>query len=151
MRARPRDRHQLLRVPRVRGGTDVNLVVTIPGRPPTPNNGPRNNWAAAAAERKQWRGDAHKIARDAVNRAGWERADLVRVHVVFVVPTHGRRDWSNLIASLKPLEDGLVDAGVMLDDSLDVIQSYTFGHRYERGIAATEFHVERVDAGGLGL
>jgi crossover junction endodeoxyribonuclease RusA len=135
----------------VRGGTVVKLTVVIPGRPPTPNNGPRNNWAAAAAERKQWRGDAHKIARDAVNRAGWPGADLVRIHVVFVVPTHGRRDWSNLIASLKPLEDGMVDAGVMRDDSLDVIQSYTFGHRYERGIAATEFHVERVDAGGLGL
>lgn len=130
------------------------LLIYIPGRPPTPNStGGRNSWAVGAKERAQWKQDAHRLAVDAVNRARWPEAQRVRLTITFVVPTHGRRDWDNLVAGTKPLTDGLVAAHVMSDDSIDVVAELVLRSRYERGIAGTEYLVERLEVPqeGMGL
>ena len=137
-----------------RAAARPQLVVYVPGRPPTPNStGGRNSWAAGARERAEWKDTARKLAVDAVNRARWPEAQRVRLTITFVVPTHGRRDWDNLVAGTKPLTDGLVAAHVMSDDSLEVVAELVLRWRYERGIAGTEYTVERLEVPqeGLGL
>ena len=43
----------------------------------------------------------------------------VQMHLTFVVTTKRRRDLDNLIASMKSGIDGIVDAGLIRDDSAD--------------------------------
>lgn len=96
-----------------------DLVVVVPGRPPTPNV--RLHWAALARSRSELRGWARLAALEAIGRtpaAYPYRA--ATVEATFLVRSRRRRDPDNLIASLKPLVDGLVDAGVLTyDDRLD--------------------------------
>jgi Holliday junction resolvase RusA-like endonuclease len=136
------------------------LVVEIPGRPPTPNARP-GNWPQAYRERIHWRDVAATYAGEARRRyeingplpslystLGVKLAapaqmplDAAFVEVMFVVPTRSRRDLDNLIAGSKPLTDGLVAAGVLKDDSTDVIRRMAFGVQYEHGKTATIYTI----------
>lgn len=57
--------------------------------------------------------------------AGWKaralrigpQAERIDVGLIWAVTTGHRRDEENLVATLKPLCDGLVDAGVVPDDT----------------------------------
>lgn len=134
--------------------TEPTLFLAIPGRPPTPNTSSRyGNRFEARRVSNQWRQDACRIAQDARNRAGWVMPARAQLHITFVFPTHGKHDWDNLMASTKPLTDGLRDAKVLGDDSTDYLVSVTLGWRYQRGYAATEYTIMAVEAdqGGLEL
>jgi hypothetical protein len=103
------------------------LRIEIPGRPPTPNV--RRHWRTIARDNAEWKGTASVVA--AAAKREWERRHGMRWHpledavvgVVFIVGTKAVRDWDNLIATLKPLLDGAVEAGILLDDSNRVIRS----------------------------
>jgi Holliday junction resolvase RusA-like endonuclease len=107
------------------------LVIRIEGRPPTPNA--RRHWHLIARDNAVWKDTAKKVAEQAV--AEWEAKHGLRwrtvrrasVSVAFGLPDKRRRDLDNLIASCKPLIDGIVDAGVIVDDSIDVITVMEFG------------------------
>lgn len=73
----------------------------------------RKHWAVRMKEVKQWRDAAHVLARAA--KIPWCRR--IRVELHYVPGTNARRDPDNLVASLKPCIDGLVDAGVVTDDT----------------------------------
>jgi hypothetical protein len=64
-----------------------------------------------------------RVVADVRHTAGWlaraariPRADRVRVELRYTPRTRRTRDADNLVALLKPLVDGLVDAGVVADD-----------------------------------
>ncbi len=128
--------------------TATPLVVTIPGRPPTPNA--RRHWRTTAADNKDWKDAAFAAGMDGIFEHGlaghgeWpaKGIDRARVRVTFIVPTRTRRDLDNLIASTKPLTDGLVACGVLRDDSTEAITEMTFGVEYRKGVAATEYRIE---------
>ena len=75
---------------------------------------------------------AHHLARHAagivacdeviagVLAAGYDAGvlDVPLVDIQWGVPDKRRRDWDNLIAACKPFIDGLVQAGVLRDDSI---------------------------------
>ena len=67
-----------------------------------------------------------------VLKQGRPRAALPKAHITitWVAKDKRRRDKDNLFASMKAYIDGLVFAGVIIDDSADCV-SYTL--RYERG------------------
>ena len=95
----------------------IELEVDVPGIPPNPNR--RLHWAVLARSRSDFRGWTKLAAKDALARSG--RSDdfplrAATLEATFFVKTHRRRDPDNLLASLKPLVDGLVDAGVLVDD-----------------------------------
>lgn len=119
----------------------MSLIITIPGRPPTPNNRFGNKYAASAVT-KHWRHTAKMLGVDARNRAGWIAPAVARVTVTFIVPTHGHRDVDNLVASTKPLTDGLRDAKVLIDDHSGVLEWEKPVVRYMRGVTATEYLIE---------
>jgi Holliday junction resolvase RusA-like endonuclease len=118
------------------------LVVTIPGRPPMPNTNAKRGWQSAMKHNAHWKGVAAAAADDAVDRqhAGvWAPLKRASLHIRFIVPTKARRDLDNLIASIKPLTDGLVAARILEDDSTDVVSEMLFAWDYQKGITATVY------------
>lgn len=125
------------------------IEVVIEGRPPTLNS--RRHWRAVAADNKAWKGIVTAEARQAVisfeRRHGlrWRTLRLCTLDVVFVVKDRRSRDWDNLISTIKPEIDGLVEAGVMLDDSSEVVVRVSFTIRYEKGVTETRFIARELD------
>lgn len=120
------------------------ITVEIPGRPPTPNA--RRHWRTIARDNAEWKDKGWLAAMKAMERTpelGWSTRIMMievgtkarprqeprqvakmpmqyaHVEVAIVVPTFGRHDWDNGVASLKPLFDGMVAAGIVVDDSVE--------------------------------
>ena len=73
----------------------------------------RSPWPVKARQTKKWREAAHWLARaQRIPRLGG-----VSIRLFYVPAQNRRRDALNLVASLKAVEDGIVDAGVIADDS----------------------------------
>lgn len=128
------------------------LRIQVPGRPPTPNARFGNRFAQAS-ETKRWRNDARLIALDVVNRSGWRAPAKARLTPIFYVPDNRPRDTDNLVASIKPLIDGLVDAKALVGDKSAVLVWGAPQVIVARGARATEFLIEVIDPapGTLGL
>lgn len=73
----------------------------------------RQHWAVKHKHVKEWRDAAHVLAR----AARIPLCSRIRVELHYVPAQERRRDPDNLVACLKPLVDGLVDAGVVPDDT----------------------------------
>lgn len=142
------------RIPFVSGGISVTgeLRLTIPGRPPTPNNRFGNVYAERATM-KRWRQTAWAIGVDVKNRSGWKAPAKARVTIVFHVPDRRPRDVDNLVASTKPLTDGLVDAKVLVGDKSSVLVWGAPEVVITPGVRATEYRIEILEppAPTLGL
>lgn len=121
-----------------------SVTITIPGRPPTPNA--RRHWRAIAKDNEAWKADAQRIAASTLAALpdGWVPLGAAELEIVFVVPDRRARDLDNLIASTKPLTDGLVAAGVLTDDSIAVLGTIRYGWRHEPRVDATEYLVREV-------
>jgi Holliday junction resolvase RusA-like endonuclease len=68
----------------------------------------------------------------------WQRATL---KFTFIKPRRGRRDKDNLIASAKAYQDGLVEAGLIVDDNADVLDTPQPDIFYEKGVGKTIMEV----------
>lgn len=125
-----------------------SIGIVIPGRAPTPNA--RRHWRQIARDNAEWKAAALAIASNALRQwegshgLKWRPVFHASVVVTFSLPDRRSRDLDNLIASCKPLLDGIVQAGVITDDSVDVIDSITFGWVRD-GRAATTFEIDEVD------
>jgi Holliday junction resolvase RusA-like endonuclease len=75
----------------------------------------RGHWAQAAAETKRLRADACFYARQQLRGVRFTSRVLATVQV-FTPRVNTRRDWDNYLKRLKPVFDGVVEAGVLLDD-----------------------------------
>jgi len=120
------------------------LRIQIPGRPPTPNTRFGNRYAQAS-ETKRWRRTAWGIALDVVNRTGWRAPAKARLLITFIVPDNRPRDTDNLVSSVKPLIDGLVDAKALVGDKSSVLEWEKPIIEVVRGVRATEFLIEVID------
>jgi Holliday junction resolvase RusA-like endonuclease len=124
------------------------IYVLLLGIPPSPNALRRMHWATRAAIAREWRHSAWAAALEARNHYcpsvgfPWLRAN---VKIVIVTKTATRRDPDNAVASVKPLIDGLVDAGIIADDSFTVIADLSIAT--ERGLTAgVRIEVEQLDS-----
>lgn len=117
------------------------LTITIPGRPPTPNA--RRHWRARAKDDAHWKSVA-SLAAAKVVPDDWTPLRRARLSIEFLVPDRRERDEDNLIASSKPLTDGLVEAGVLAGDGSKVIVDRQYTVTYVRGVAATVYRIEAV-------
>lgn len=99
------------------------IAFTLVGHPPSPNRTRAGHWRARAASDLTWRTAAYFAALD-VKPTGYVPG-RVSVRVVLVIPDKRRRDPDNALASVKPCIDGIVDAGLLLDDSFAVIHELT--------------------------
>ena len=77
----------------------------------------RSNPYAGSAQKRHYSGLAESYARHAADETGWEAPDgPVEVRLTWVESDH-RRDQDNITSAQKFLLDGLVEAGVIRDDS----------------------------------
>lgn len=105
-----------------------DLVLPMPPRVLEPNARP-NRWEKARAT-KEYRLLCAWTAKEQVRRgpeSSWPKLPLtapVKAEVTFVVRNR-RRDRDNLLASVKAMFDGLVDARVLVGDHSDVFDPGT--------------------------
>lgn len=89
---------------------------TFPDPAPRLSLNGRLHWRRHAEYTKQWRHAAFVYGR--VSRIN-ARHTPANIQVTFDVADLRRRDPHNLIATVKPIVDGLVDAGYWPDDTAD--------------------------------
>lgn len=145
------------------------ITVDVKGRPPTPNA--RRHWRTVAADNAVWKNLTWAAASEALQKAGWatkvvmsggkrpeamlvatEPMLFAEVEVAIVVPDERDRDWDNGVASLKPVFDGCVAAGIVVDDSIRRIPArrVEFVHRAHQSRIVIRF-TEVAQPGSLGL
>lgn len=91
----------------------MQWTLDLPYERPPLNANQRLHWAKKAALTKQVRAASFWAAKN----AGIPTCDRVRVTLTWFVRTTTRRDSDNVVPTLKALCDGLVDAGVVDDDT----------------------------------
>ena len=90
------------------------LSVDVPASQIITSNNERGHWAKRSGVKRALRHKTELLARAARLPRG-----LDRVHIVVYIdyPDRRRRDAHNLMPTIKCQIDGLVDAGVIVDDS----------------------------------
>ncbi|WP_179580575.1 hypothetical protein [Glaciibacter psychrotolerans] len=103
-----------------------------------------------ANQRLHW---AHKAkltrsVRDATAKLAHRIPELgkCRVELTWFVTTKARRDADNIVPTLKAMCDGLVDAGVVTDDTPDLMVKVMPVIEYVKGgIAHMELRIEKIE------
>jgi crossover junction endodeoxyribonuclease RusA len=92
------------------------FIIALPyDRPPLTAN-QRLHWAAKAKLTRELRGGA------AATTAHVPSMELCQVELTWFVTDKRRRDVDNLMPTLKALCDGLVDSGIVPDDTPDMMR-----------------------------
>lgn len=95
------------------------------GLPPGLNQTKGHHWGATNAERASWRKYAWATAKAAKAQP---ITDMAFLHVRIFLADRRKRDEDNMRGALKPVIDGLVDAGIIRGDSIyDIETFYSFG------------------------
>jgi Holliday junction resolvase RusA-like endonuclease len=94
------------------------LTIWLAGHPPTPNQR-MNHWDRYRAT-QEWKQAAYYAA---LEQRPYPQLASAWLECLFVYHTHRRRDFDNLVASLKGAIDGLVLAKALTDDTIDVLRS----------------------------
>lgn len=94
---------------------DTIYRIEVPGIPPSPNASSGRHWGTIARDRRKFRGDAKLLALPFVRARG---QPLDRVRITITIVRHGGRpfDPDAAISLVKPIIDGIVDAGLLRDD-----------------------------------
>jgi crossover junction endodeoxyribonuclease RusA len=124
---------------------NATLTITLPGLPPkecSPNA--RVHPLAKARVTRRYRDEVRIRAWSALMaqpHGYWLAPDKAQVDVTFVVPDRRRRDKTNLAASFKAGLDGIVDAGILVDDSHEHCDDQ-YHVKYEKGVSQTIVEVK---------
>jgi hypothetical protein len=92
------------------------------------------------------RDEAYKLAVDYRNkRPGFSKIDICTIEEVFIVDKNNRRDIEGLMIAVKPWIDGIVDAGIIVDDSWQHVRKLIGGIVYKKGERYTEIIITEVE------
>ena len=86
-------------------------TIVLPWTKPLLNLNSRQHWSVKARDTDAVRSVTALLCRD------FAKADKVRVLLSYTPRDKRRRDADNLVGMLKPICDGIVDAGVVPDDT----------------------------------
>lgn len=111
----------------------MTVTIYLPLPPAALNPNARVHWRTKAKATKAYR-EAARWAAHAPHAAQWKVADI-QAHFRF--GQDRRRDRDNLLASLKAAFDGLVDAGLLADDSGVVLLPVTYEKAMPEGVTLT--------------
>lgn len=93
------------------------LDITIPGLPKMITNMKTKNWRATHYEKRKWT----DIVKASIDFKMKPQKPLERATLICERHSSRPSDFDNRVASFKGVVDGLVEAGVLADDSDDVI------------------------------
>ena len=111
------------------------IVIPVVGytKPPLRMND-RMNWRPKWRIKSDLRRAGQVMGAQAIREGGsFPLCGIVDVVLVWYVPNRHRRDASGPQETLKPLEDGLVDAGVLTDDSARYVRRSYCEIRHDPG------------------
>ena len=91
------------------------VTITLPEPPKELNPNGRHHWRAKLRPKQQYRETAKWCGMEMVGDR--EPVEAAEVWITYYHRTANHRDRDNILASLKPAIDGLVDAGLLADDS----------------------------------
>ena len=115
-------------------------TLTLPWTKPPLNMNDRLHRMAEYAQQQAIRQTAKILARNARIPA----CEHVEVAMIWTVPDRGRRDAENPIATMKPFCDGLVDAGIVPDDTPEWMTKLMPRIEYRKGEKAVRFEVRAI-------
>ena len=122
------------------------LRIELPYLPPAEYSANRSRGVAWQRNYRVSRGKRGAVEEIVVlvKEQRWEGPPMqkARVRFKFFLPDHRRRDGMGLLERAKPWIDGLVDAGVIADDSLGVIAFPVVVWAYRKGQPGTVVEVE---------
>lgn len=99
-------------------------VTQLPPASSSPNW--RGHWGSKYKGSRVYHDAVFYCCVDARNRALMGGVSLpfikARLKLTFVFPEHRRRDRDNLLSQFKPGLDGIVDAGLVLDDAAEYLE-----------------------------
>lgn len=118
----------------------MTLDLTLPGLPPTNAADRRSHWSYHKLS-KTWQNKTAAAVLEALGR--WPEAPLERARVTITRCSTTEPDFDGLVAAGKHILDGLVRAGVLVDDAPKVIgRPQYFWERAPRGQGCVRVHVE---------
>ena len=117
----------------------LRLELPLPPKELSPNFGKSWNRHMIARITQEAQDQAIVAVREQITRG--KPLEHATVTVTFVVPTRGRYDKDNFIAAAKPYMDGLVKAGVIVDDDANHIKTVYPDPVYQKGIRKTIIEV----------
>ncbi len=119
------------------------IMITLPLPPPVLNpNSSRVYWRRVQQAIKSYREAGYIAAMDAVNRQKPAVPfKAVTLQATFYFKVKRRRDGGNWNATLKPAQDGLVDAGIVRDDEHTIVTNLPPILRIDRGNPRVELVV----------
>jgi Holliday junction resolvase RusA-like endonuclease len=92
------------------------IIFVIKDLPKMPNTLIRKHWAIVTKEKNKWHGLVKLYLRHNVPVAPFKKAKLTLIRFSTRAP-----DYDGLVGSFKYVVDGLVKAGVIIDDKVSVI------------------------------
>jgi len=125
----------------------VTLVLPLPDKKLSPNKpcGSRGSRLAKARITKRYRQTAWAIAlNERVATGPWGRAQAT---LVFYWPDRRCRDIRNAEAAMKAAYDGIVDAGILTNDSYDVLTHQPTRFELDRVHPRVEILIQRLEQG----
>jgi hypothetical protein len=111
--------------PGMSSATSVPITLTLTGLPPNPNQLKGKHWGKIHASNKEWKETAGWVAKSVYRGSPLHKA---RIHYIFSVGDNRVHDADNLIASTKPITDGL--KGIVIED--DSIDHVSFTYEFNR-------------------
>lgn len=122
----------------------VTITLPLPAKVLSPNHAVASvggRFAKAAAIKRYRRLTKEAIEAECIETAPWEK---ITVEVTFFYPNKRRRDEDNAMGSLKAAYDGIVDAGLAVDDDYEHMTRMTPLSSIDRQHPRVEFTITRV-------
>ncbi len=129
-------------------GETVTLILPLPNRVLSPNcpAGNHRTRMMKAAATKKYRAVCKENAEQARIETGpWPRA---QARLTFYWKDKRRRDIRNAEAMMKAAYDGIVDAGILIDDSYDHLTHLPTEFECDPKCPRVEIVIERMDEDG---
>lgn len=114
------------------------MLITFNFLPKTPSLNHRTHWAIKAKQVKELKSLVKPVL---IAHKPCKPFDSVKLRLMFYIPTRRRMDIDNLIARAKPLIDAMVDTGILLDDSYQVVRELTVAAEYRKGEPGLEIEI----------
>lgn len=106
----------------MQNNSDYVLEFTIKGLPKMSNQLLRGHWASKQGHARKWKKAVDDVLKDRIKPP----CPLISAVLTLTRHSSSRPDFDGLVSSFKAVVDGLVESGVLADDSHEVIGVPTY-------------------------